>query len=57
MSTIPLGFLGSSTKNLALALSVELAKTIAAIEAADIAKMLGVSRATAYRYLSDDAVA
>ena len=28
-ATIPLGFLGSSTKNLALALSVELAKTIA----------------------------
>ncbi|CAN1484457.1 PinR Site-specific recombinases, DNA invertase Pin homologs [Mycobacteriaceae bacterium] len=27
------------------------------VVAADIAKMLGVSRATAYRYLSDDAVA
>ena len=27
------------------------------VVASDIAKMLGVSRATAYRYLSDDAVA
>ena len=27
------------------------------IAAADIAKMLGVSRATVYRYLSDDVVA
>ena len=30
-ATNPLGFLGSSTKNLALALSAELAKTIASL--------------------------